>query len=52
MIEEKEKLYDLNKIRSEFPALQIKVWEKPLSYLDSAASMQQPKEVLDSINHK
>ena len=51
MIEEQEKLYDLNKIRSEFPALQIKVWEKPLSYLDSAASMQKPKEVLDSINH-
>ena len=51
MIEEKEKLYDLNKIRSEFPALQMKVWEKPLSYLDSAASMQKPKEVLDSINH-
>ena len=50
MIEEKEKLYDLNKIRSEFPALQIKVWEKPLSYLDSAASMQKPKEVLDSIS--
>ena len=50
MIEEKEKLYDLNKIRSEFPALQMKVWEKPLSYLDSAASMQKPKEVLDSIS--
>ena len=50
MIEEKEKLYDLNKIRSEFPALQMKVWQKPLSYLDSAASMQKPKEVLDSIS--
>ena len=50
MIEEKEKLYNLNKIRSEFPALQMKVWEKPLSYLDSAASMQKPKEVLDSIS--
>ncbi len=50
MIEKKDNVYDLNKIRSQFPALQTKVWDKPLSYLDSAASMQKPKRVLDCIN--
>ena len=50
MIEKKDNVYDLNKIRSQFPVLQTKVWDKPLSYLDSAASMQKPKKVLDCIN--
>ena len=43
------KMYDVNSIRSEFPALKKKVWEKPLSYLDSAASMQKPLEVIEAI---
>ena len=50
MIEKKDNVYDLNKIRSQFPVLKTKVWDKPLSYLDSAASMQKPKRVLDCIN--
>ena len=41
--------YDVNAIRSEFPALNKKVWDKPLSYLDSAASMQKPRTVLNAI---
>ena len=44
------KVYDTNFIKDQFPALQRKVWDKKLVYLDSAASMQKPKRVLDAIN--
>ena len=43
------KPYDINFIKDQFPALQRKVWDKKLVYLDSAASMQKPKRVLDAI---
>ena len=42
--------YDLEKIKNQFPALNRNVWDKPLIYLDSAASMQKPQKVLDAIN--
>jgi cysteine desulfurase/selenocysteine lyase len=42
--------YDVNKIKEQFPALNRQVWDKPLVYLDSAASMQKPQQVLESIN--
>ena len=42
--------YDVNKIKAQFPALNRTVWDKPLVYLDSAASMQKPRRVLDAIN--
>ena len=42
--------YDLEKIKNQFPALNRNVWNKPLIYLDSAASMQKPQKVLDAIN--
>ena len=41
--------YDLEKIKNQFPALNRNVWDKPLIYLDSAASMQKPQKVLDAI---
>ena len=44
------KSYDVGKIKEQFPALNRLVWDKPLIYLDSAASMQKPKKVLDAIN--
>ncbi len=44
------KSYDIIKIKEQFPALNQLVWDKPLIYLDSAASMQKPKKVLDAIN--
>ena len=44
------KSYDVEKIKEQFPALNRLVWDKPLIYLDSAASMQKPKKVLDAIN--
>ena len=46
------KSYDVVKIKEQFPALNRLVWDKPLIYLDSAASMQKPKKVLDAINKK
>jgi len=41
--------YDVAKIRADFPALALKVYGKPLVYLDNAASAQKPKLVLDRI---
>ena len=38
--------YDIQKIRSNFPALDQKVYNKPLIYLDTAASAQKTKQVL------
>lgn len=38
--------YDINKIRSYFPILNQKVYNKPLIYFDSAASAQKPVQVL------
>ncbi len=41
--------YDIAKIRADFPALALKVYGKPLVYLDNAASAQKPKQVLGRI---
>ncbi|HWM48922.1 MAG TPA: cysteine desulfurase [Xanthobacteraceae bacterium] len=41
--------YDVTRIRADFPALAMKVYGKPLVYLDNAASAQKPKVVLDRI---
>ena len=38
--------YDIQKIRSWFPVLEKKVYNRPLVYLDSAASAQKPVQVL------
>jgi cysteine desulfurase / selenocysteine lyase len=38
--------YDINKIRSYFPVLHQKVYDKTLVYFDSAASAQKPIQVL------
>ena len=39
--------YDVMKIREDFPALALKVYGKPLVYLDNGASAQKPRAVLD-----
>ena len=44
------KPYDLQNILEQFPALSRQVWDKQLVYLDSAASMQKPRKVLEAIN--
>ena len=41
--------YDVARIRDDFPALALKVYGKPLVYLDNAASAQKPKQVLDRL---
>jgi len=41
--------YDVARIREDFPALSLKVYGKPLVYLDNAASAQKPKAVLDRL---
>ena len=42
-------MIDINKIRSEFPILDKKVYGRPLVYLDNAATTQKPLVVLDKI---
>src|SRR6266436_2533401 len=39
--------YDVARVREDFPALSLKVYGKPLVYLDNAASAQKPNAVLD-----
>jgi len=41
--------YDVASIRADFPALALKIYGKPLVYLDNAASAQKPKAVLDRL---
>jgi len=42
-------MIDVNKIRSDFPILEQKVYGKPLVYLDNAATTQKPQVVLDQL---
>jgi len=39
--------YDVARLREDFPALAMKVYGKPLVYLDNAASAQKPRAVLN-----
>jgi len=43
--------FPVEKIRADFPILQEKIRNKPLVYLDNAASCQKPQQVIDSIVH-
>lgn len=43
--------YDLERIRADFPALNMRIYGKPLAYLDNAASAQKPQAVLDRLTH-
>lgn len=42
-------MYDVNKIRKDFPILSREVNGKPLVYLDNGASAQKPQVVIDAI---
>jgi len=42
-------MFDVNKIRSEFPILSQKIYGKPLAYLDNAATTQKPQCVIDAV---
>jgi cysteine desulfurase/selenocysteine lyase len=43
-------IYDVDRIRKDFPILAMEVYGKPLVYLDNAASAQKPQAVLDRLN--
>ncbi|MDZ4368243.1 MAG: cysteine desulfurase [Afipia sp.] len=47
----KSETYDVARIRADFPILSREVYGKPLVYLDSAASAQKPKSVIDAVAH-
>ncbi|MGL4631451.1 MAG: aminotransferase class V-fold PLP-dependent enzyme [Leadbetterella sp.] len=41
---------DIQKIREDFPILEMQINGKPLIYLDNAATSQKPKQVIDAIS--
>ncbi|MFA0569630.1 cysteine desulfurase CsdA [Vibrio gallaecicus] len=43
-------MFDINNIRAQFPALNQKINEQSLVYLDSAATTQKPQIVIDAIS--
>ena len=42
-------MLDIRKVRADFPILSRKIGDAPLVYLDSAATSQKPKQVLEAI---
>lgn len=44
--------YDVNAIRRNFPILSTTVYDRPLVYLDNAATTQKPLCVLDAMRHE
>ena len=45
-------MYDINKVREDFPILSRKVHDRPLVYLDNAATTQKPLCVLDAMREE
>lgn len=43
-------MYDVNKIREDFPILSREIYGKPLVYLDNAATTQKPRCVVEAIS--
>ncbi len=43
--------YDIAAVRADFPILSREVYGRPLVYLDSAASAQKPRQVIDAVSH-
>jgi cysteine desulfurase / selenocysteine lyase len=42
---------DVDAIRADFPILQRRIHDQPLVFLDSAASSQKPRQVLETLDH-
>lgn len=42
-------MYEIQKIREDFPILSREVYGKPLVYLDNAATTQKPRQVVDAL---
>ncbi len=45
-------MYDISKVRSDFPILTREVYGKPLVYLDNGATTQKPRTVVDAITQE
>lgn len=45
-------MYDINKVRADFPILSREVYGRPLVYLDNAATTQKPLCVLDAMREE
>ena len=41
--------FDIDRVRADFPILELQVEGKPLVYLDNAASSQMPQPVIDRL---
>ena len=47
-----EAMYDIEKVRKDFPILQRTIYNKPLVYLDNGATTQKPLCVLDAMRNE
>ncbi len=43
-------VFDIAKVRNDFPILRTEIYGKPLVYADNAASTQKPSQVIDSVS--
>jgi cysteine desulfurase / selenocysteine lyase len=43
--------FNVERVRADFPILAQEVYGRPLVYLDSAASAQKPRQVIDAMSH-
>ncbi|UXN04763.1 cysteine desulfurase [Bartonella sp. HY406] len=50
-MEKASEIFDVNRIRKDFPILSLEVYNKPLAYLDNGASAQKPQCVIDAITN-
>ena len=44
-------VFDVARWRADFPILAERVYDKPLVFIDSAASAQKPQSVIDAVTH-
>jgi len=42
-------IFDIDKMRQDFPILQQKIYNRPLVYFDNAATTQRPQQVIDAL---
>lgn len=42
-------MFDVSKVRADFPILSTRVYEKPIVYLDNAATSQKPRSVINAL---
>jgi cysteine desulfurase / selenocysteine lyase len=49
--QEASPMFDVRRVRDDFPILRQKIRGKPLVYLDNAATAQKPRAVLDVLQH-